>query len=222
MGWRPGRRSRSATTQLPDTTKRYLQAYSDGVNAYLKDHPSGRALLEYAILGLQGTDYTPEPWTPDRLHRLAQGDGLGPRGNMQDEIDRSLMTARHDARSDRRALPGLPLQPQQARSCDGGSVVGTGPDATFEPPGTATGGTPALSTSETTALTASAASSAPWTSRSNSLPALLGPSATASAPTPGWSPASTPRPANRCWPTTRTWRPSSPRSGTRWVCTARR
>ena len=46
--------------------------------------------------------------------------------------------------------------------------------------------------------------------------------ATASAPTPGWSPAAGPARASRCWPTTRTSAPASPASGTRPGCTAAR
>ncbi len=45
--------SRSTTTKLYATTKEYLQAYSDGVNAYLADHHGSALSVEYAALGLQ-------------------------------------------------------------------------------------------------------------------------------------------------------------------------
>jgi penicillin amidase len=45
-----------------------LQAYADGVNAYLGDHKGAALSLEYAILKLLTPGYTPEPWQP--LHSL--------------------------------------------------------------------------------------------------------------------------------------------------------
>jgi penicillin amidase len=41
-----------------------LQAYADGVNAYLADHKGTALSLEYAILKLLTPGYTPEPWQP--------------------------------------------------------------------------------------------------------------------------------------------------------------
>src|SRR5574339_142932 len=41
-----------------------LQSYTDGVNAYLKDHDGTAASLEYAVLGLLSPDYRIQPWTP--------------------------------------------------------------------------------------------------------------------------------------------------------------
>jgi penicillin amidase len=45
-----------------------LQAYSDGVNAYLADHKGAAISLEYAVLKLLTPGYSPEPWQP--LHTL--------------------------------------------------------------------------------------------------------------------------------------------------------
>jgi penicillin G amidase len=51
-----------------------LQAYADGVNAYLADH-KGRALsLEYAVLKLLTPDYTPESW--EILNTLTWGKAM--------------------------------------------------------------------------------------------------------------------------------------------------
>jgi penicillin amidase len=41
-----------------------LQAYADGVNAYLTDHKGAALSLEYAIVKLLTPSYTPEPWQP--------------------------------------------------------------------------------------------------------------------------------------------------------------
>ncbi|MGW8249031.1 MAG: penicillin acylase family protein [Anaerolineales bacterium] len=45
-----------------------LQAYADGVNAYLAEHQGSALSLEYAILGLLNPQYQPEAWQP--VHSL--------------------------------------------------------------------------------------------------------------------------------------------------------
>jgi penicillin amidase len=63
LGWR-----RVAEAELPTLkpeTRRYLQAYADGVNAYI--HQQGtpsKMSLEYVVLGQQVPDYRVEDWTP--------------------------------------------------------------------------------------------------------------------------------------------------------------
>ena len=63
LGWR-----RVAEAELPTLkpeTRRYLQAYADGVNAYIRRQgtPSKMA-LEYVVLGQQVPDYRVEDWAP--------------------------------------------------------------------------------------------------------------------------------------------------------------
>jgi penicillin G amidase len=53
---------------------RLLQAYADGVNAYLADHKGAALSLEYAILKLLTPGYTPEPWQP--LNSLTWGKAM--------------------------------------------------------------------------------------------------------------------------------------------------
>ncbi len=88
MGWR-----RVAEKELPlvsTDTRRYLEAFSSGVNAYLADHDGATLSLEYAMLGLSGVGSTPEKWTAvDSLAWLkAMAWDLG--SNISDELDRSL------------------------------------------------------------------------------------------------------------------------------------
>jgi penicillin amidase len=63
LGWR-----RVAEAELPTLkpeTRRYLQAYADGVNAYIRAQGSpSKMSLEYVVLGQQGKDYRVEDWTP--------------------------------------------------------------------------------------------------------------------------------------------------------------
>ncbi|MGW6273023.1 penicillin acylase family protein [Streptomyces sp. NPDC055060] len=80
-------------TKLSPSTKKYLQAYSKGVNAYLKDKSGKDISLEYAALGFTN-DYEPQEWTPVDSVAWLKAMAWDLRGNMQDEIDRSLMTSR--------------------------------------------------------------------------------------------------------------------------------
>jgi penicillin amidase len=68
-----------------------LDAYAQGVNAYLQGHQGSALSLEYAILKLLNASYQPEPW--QSLHTLtwakAMAWDLG--GNMDGEIERSIL-----------------------------------------------------------------------------------------------------------------------------------
>jgi penicillin amidase len=62
LGWR-----RVAAEELPTLspeTQRYLEDYSDGVNAYLRGRSNSRVSLEYVILSHKVPHYLIEPWTP--------------------------------------------------------------------------------------------------------------------------------------------------------------
>ncbi|MEU1530423.1 penicillin acylase family protein [Streptomyces fagopyri] len=80
-------------TKLSASTKKYLQAYAKGVNAYLKGKDGKDISLEYAALGFTN-DYAPEAWTPVDSVAWLKAMAWDLRGNMQEEIDRSLMTSR--------------------------------------------------------------------------------------------------------------------------------
>ena len=58
LGWR--RVAEREVAQLDDETQAHLEAFSAGVNAYLRDRSSGDIALEYTLLSLGGLDYTPE------------------------------------------------------------------------------------------------------------------------------------------------------------------
>ncbi|MFD7473080.1 penicillin acylase family protein [Streptomyces sp. NPDC059837] len=79
--------------KLSASTKKYLQAYAKGVNAYLKGKDGEDISLEYAALGFTN-DYKPQEWTPVDSVAWLKAMAWDLRGNMQEEIDRSLMTSR--------------------------------------------------------------------------------------------------------------------------------
>jgi penicillin amidase len=92
MGWR-----RVAEQELPmlsATTRRNLDSYTRGVNAYLKDHQGAAVSLEYAVLGLQNSSYTIEPWNDVDSIAWLKAMAWDLRGNMVEEIQRSIISAK--------------------------------------------------------------------------------------------------------------------------------
>src|SRR5690606_33451111 len=62
MGWR--RVAEQELPKLAPETRQYLQAYADGVNAYIKQADSPADLsLEYQVLDWSVPGYRVEPWT---------------------------------------------------------------------------------------------------------------------------------------------------------------
>lgn len=61
LGWR--HTAEQEARQLSGSTKRYLEAYAAGVNAWMDTRSGGELSLEYAVLGLTGKRYQPDPWT---------------------------------------------------------------------------------------------------------------------------------------------------------------
>ncbi|MFF9604866.1 penicillin acylase family protein [Streptomyces sp. NPDC014684] len=94
-------------SKLSASTKKYLQAYAKGVNAYLKGKDGADISLEYAALGFTN-DYRPTQWTPVDSVSWLKAMAWDLRGNMQDEIDRALMTSRLDAQQIADLYPAYP------------------------------------------------------------------------------------------------------------------
>ncbi|MCB0103323.1 MAG: penicillin acylase family protein [Anaerolineales bacterium] len=87
LGWR--KTAEAELAQLDPESLAILNAYTEGVNAYLKDHGDTALSLEYAVLGLLSPNYVIEPWEP--VHSLTWGKAMAwdLRGNMGDEIERA-------------------------------------------------------------------------------------------------------------------------------------
>ncbi len=86
LGWR--RVAEKELAMLAPATRRYLDDYAAGVNAYLDDHSGSELSLEYAVLGLNGLDYRAEPWTAADSLAWLKAMAWDLRGNMDEEIDR--------------------------------------------------------------------------------------------------------------------------------------
>jgi penicillin G amidase len=89
LGWR--QTAEAEWELLSPESKAILEAYSEGVNAYLKDHTGASLSLEYVILGLLSPDYELEAWTP--IHSLTWGKAMAwdLRSNMGAEIERAVL-----------------------------------------------------------------------------------------------------------------------------------
>ncbi|TDE08387.1 penicillin acylase family protein [Jiangella asiatica] len=85
-----------AQAELPlisPESRRYFDAYADGVNAWLDGHDGGELGLAYTLLGLTGGDDSPDPWTPVDSLSWLKAMAWDLRGNMQDEATRALLAA---------------------------------------------------------------------------------------------------------------------------------
>ena len=92
LGWR--RTAEEEVPLLSPETRAYLQAYADGVNAYLDQHSGAGISLEYAVLGLQISGYEPEPWTPADSVAWLKAMAWDLRGNLDEEMTRVQLATR--------------------------------------------------------------------------------------------------------------------------------
>ena len=92
MGWR-----RVAETELPTLdpqTRTTLQAYADGVNAYLRGRSPSQASLEYVVLGTRVSDYQIEKWTPADSIAWLKAMAWDLRGDYSNELARARLSTR--------------------------------------------------------------------------------------------------------------------------------
>ncbi|MFE7116230.1 penicillin acylase family protein [Streptomyces sp. NPDC057654] len=135
MGWRQVAQ-KEYDTKLSASTKKNLQAYADGVNAYLKNHKGKALSAEYAALDFQN-DYKPEQWDPVDSVAWLKAMAWDLRGNMQDEIDRSLASTRLSAKQIEELYPAYPYG-RNKPIVEGGAVNSL--TKQFDPKGTADSG----------------------------------------------------------------------------------
>jgi penicillin amidase len=88
LGWREI--ARQEFPLLAPSTRRYLQAYADGVNAWLADRSGGELGLGYTVIGLNGVDAAPRRWTAIDSLTWLKAMAWDLRSNMEDEIGRAL------------------------------------------------------------------------------------------------------------------------------------
>ena len=108
LGWR--RVAEQEVTLLAPSTRRALDAYAAGVNAYLDGTSTADLSLEYRLLGLQGLDYTPERWTAADSLSWLKVMAWNLSSNFEQEAERALVTATFGAGRAANLFPGYPLE----------------------------------------------------------------------------------------------------------------
>ena len=153
LGWRVAAERDLAA--MSAETKAVLQAYSDGVNAWITEH-DGKLSTPFVVAGLlSGTGglggYTLEPWTPldTTTWQKVQAWSLG--GNIDSEIFRLLADAKLGSAARTDALfpaydPEMPIITATDAIGDGGANPGPGEPGP-EVPGDAPGASPGASSS---------------------------------------------------------------------------
>src|SRR5665648_134865 len=109
MGWR-----RVAEAELPTlaaSTRQYLQAYADGVNAYITKAGSPDKMgLEYSVLGQKFPDYRVEPWSPADSLTWLKAMAWDLRGGYDNELPRARLSGSITAARIAQIFPPYPIE----------------------------------------------------------------------------------------------------------------
>ena len=136
MGWR--RVAEQEWAQATGEAKRVLQAYADGVNAYIADRSPTQLGLEYLMLRLTGGSGPVEPWTPVDTLAWAKAVAWDLRGNSDDEVNRVRYAKAVGGPRARQLYPEYPFD-EHPVIVPGGTVV----NGTFRPDVTVADASPA-------------------------------------------------------------------------------
>jgi penicillin amidase len=92
MGWR--RVAEAELPRLAPSTRQYLQAYADGVNAYIsKSGSPDNMAVEYSVLGQDFPDYRVEPWVPADSLAWLKAMAWDLRGDHESQLTRARLAA---------------------------------------------------------------------------------------------------------------------------------
>ena len=94
MGWRAV--AEEEWQMLDATTKSYLEAYADGVNAYLQGRGPSQLALEYTVLGFTVEVEDVQPWDPIDSLAWLKAMAWDLLGNFYDELQRASVYGEHD------------------------------------------------------------------------------------------------------------------------------
>jgi penicillin G amidase len=90
LGWR--RVAEQEVALLDEPTRLMLEAYADGVNAWLQGRRGSALSFEHALLPLTGAGgYRPEPWTPTDSLAWLKAMAWDLRSNMETELERGRL-----------------------------------------------------------------------------------------------------------------------------------
>ncbi len=90
LGWR--RVAEQEVAMLEDDTLRMLEAYADGVNAWMQDRSGSQLSFEHALLPVTGArGYEPEAWSPTDSVAWLKAMAWDLRSNLEDELLRARL-----------------------------------------------------------------------------------------------------------------------------------
>ncbi len=132
LGWRQV--AEQELTLLEPRTRALMDAYAEGVNAYLDDRGLSEISLEYAVLDLSGLDYSPEDWTAVDSLAWLKAMAWDLKGNLEEEIERALTIGAVGAERTNQLFPPYPYD-EHPPIVEQGAVV----DGVYEQDATAPG-----------------------------------------------------------------------------------
>ncbi len=129
LGWREV--AQAEWDGMGPESRSILQAYTDGVNAYLKNHTGTSLSLEYAVLDLLSPAYKIEPWTP--VNSLTWGKAMAwdLRGNMDEEIERAVLLKTLSAQQVDQLFPPYPADHPVIVNKIGNNTASTDPNSSI-------------------------------------------------------------------------------------------
>jgi penicillin amidase len=107
LGWR--RVAEQELALVAPSTRRYLDAYAAGVNAYIEGRTASELSLEYSLLRLQGLQYRPEPWTAADSVAWIKVMAWDLASNLDEESERAIITGKLGAGRAASLFPPYPL-----------------------------------------------------------------------------------------------------------------
>jgi penicillin G amidase len=135
LGWR--RVAEQELALLAPSTRRYLDAYAAGVNAYLAGRSAADLSFEYSMLRLHGLRYTAEPWTAADSVSWIKVMAWDLASNLEEESERAIVTGKLGAGRAASLFPRYPLE-DFAPILSRGDVVGK----SFDPSASRASGKP--------------------------------------------------------------------------------
>jgi len=131
LGWRQVAEQEFASFDSESVS--ILEAYAEGVNAYLADHQGAAVSLEYAILKILTPAYKPEPWTPVNTLTWAKAMAWDLGGNMDNEIERAILLKTLSPEQVAELFPAYPadhpvIVPESGQAATTTSITSNPPD----------------------------------------------------------------------------------------------
>lgn len=108
LGWRQV--AEQELTMLRPATRSALDAYAEGVNAWLAGRSTSEMALEYSLLGITGLDHTPDKWTAVDSIAWLKAMAWDLRGNLEEEIGRALTAATVGPEASGELYPAYPYE----------------------------------------------------------------------------------------------------------------